>query len=30
MLKDYFRVSVGSAEDNDRLTGALKNIISAR
>jgi histidinol dehydrogenase len=29
MLKDYFRASVGSIEENDRLIGALKDIISA-
>jgi histidinol dehydrogenase len=29
MLKDYFRASVGLIEENDRLIGALKSIISA-
>jgi histidinol dehydrogenase len=29
MLKDYFRVSVGSVEENDRLISALKSTISS-
>ena len=27
MLSDYFRVSVGSLEENDRFVGALKEVL---